>query len=254
MLGDTLGSPADVQDELGRSVALQSLLRREDVSGRDIAAVLTRRRDGFAVNLEHKAALATVVQGESEEGVRAITSELVQGMTDSDEGRRTRSRELLVSLGERAVGPMIAAMDRPEARQEAAIVLGRLRDARAVRRLVQSLGDEAPGVRAASAWALGEIRDPVAIEPLAPLTRDPSYEVRSAASDAVNEFGNVAVLAHVTSLLRPVIKELERANPSADLPALPPGPNGPLSTPAEPGAAKSRGAIARLVRERLGIE
>ena len=271
-LGATLGTLADVRDELGRSVALQALLARHDMSGRELVNALTQPRDGFVIDLEHKAALATMVESEDDAGLRDVTDTLVSSLSDSDEGRRTAARELLVSLGEKAVDPAVAAMDRPEARREAAIVLGRLRNVRAVTRLVDSLDDESPPVRAAAAWALGEIRDPIAIEPLTPLTRDSSYNVRAAASNAINAFGNVAVLAHVSSLLVPVIEELERGNLGpgrAALPAAlenskptlenPPENSQPAPENSQPAASQPvrpmspRRALGRLVRERLGM-
>ena len=252
-LGAALGSPADVRDELGRSVALQALLSRDDVSGREVVDALSQPREGFVIDLEHKAALATVVESEGEAGLREVTDELVARLSDSDEGRRMPARELLVSLGEGAVDPAIAAMDRPEVQREAAIVLGRLRNVQAVTRLVDALEDDSPPVRAAAAWALGEIRDPIAIEPLTPLTRDPSYNVRTAASNAINAFGNVAVLAHVSSLLVPVIEELERGNPVRDPSALPAPPEEPQAPPGPPRPTSPRRALGRLVRKRLGM-
>ena len=208
-----IGSPQDARDELGRSGALQALLRREDVSALRLVQALLGGQDDLAIDDEHKATVeALLSRDEDRTATDAVTAELLDGLGNPDQGTRTRSQQLLVSLEGRAVDPAIEALQRPEARAQAAIVLGHLRDARAVPALLDALADEAPPVRVAAAWALGEVRDPSAIQQLTIATGDVAYEVRVTAGAAINKFGNVAVLAQVTALLHPLMAELGRGN------------------------------------------
>jgi len=243
-----IGSPKDARDANGQSGALQALLGRADVSAVGVVQALTERDDDLNIEAEHRAALQGLLAGDSDPaGAAAVTDELVKGLGNPSPASQARSVELLVSLEGRAVEPVMQALARPETRRQAAVVLGRLRDARAVPGLLDTLDDDALPVRVASAWALGEIRDPAAIEHLAALTGDAAYEVRAAASTAINKFGNVAVLVHLTALLRPVLAGLG-ADASFGGRALP----APSSSrgPAPGGGGTAR--LAQVVRGVLG--
>jgi bilin biosynthesis protein len=73
----------------------------------------------------------------------------------------------LISLGGKAVEPLLAALsfDNWKIRGNAAWILGKLGDARAVEALIKALGDEVPEVRATAGGALINIGEP-AIGPL----------------------------------------------------------------------------------------
>ena len=70
-------------------------------------------------------------------------------------------------------------------RLQAAVVLGKLKDARAVPSLLRALGDENETVRGLSAQVLGELGDPSAKSALERAKRDPSTFVRDKAEAAL---------------------------------------------------------------------
>ena len=71
-------------------------------------------------------------------------------------------------------------------RVQAALVLGKLGDARAVQPLIKALGDQNKSVRGIAASALGQLGDPVAVDPLRDLLRHESDPfVRGQAEKAV---------------------------------------------------------------------
>jgi len=72
-----------------------------------------------------------------------------------------------------------------KARNRAVNRLSKARDARAVRPLINMLGDENAYVRAAAASALGEICDAQAIQPLFAILNDADEEVRDATALAL---------------------------------------------------------------------
>lgn len=70
-------------------------------------------------------------------------------------------------------------------RAQAALVLGKKRDARATPFLIRALGDRSPAVRAMSAKALAEIGDIAARAPLESAKNDPDRLVRRCIADAL---------------------------------------------------------------------
>jgi hypothetical protein len=115
---------------------------------------------------------------------------------------------------------------------QAAVVIGKLRDARAVPALVDALGDQNETVRGLAAQVLGEIGDGDAIGPLTRASRDTSPFVRDKASAALVrlrspapapsapgalhvEVGGIGMKAHVSPeliarLREYIVRELER--------------------------------------------
>jgi len=95
----------------------------------------------------------------------------------------------LAKIGKPSVPPLITALksDSPVARRNAAMALGKIKDASAVKPLIVALNDENPIVRRNAANALGEIRDNSAVEPLTSALKDDSPIVRRNATLALKE-------------------------------------------------------------------
>ena len=93
----------------------------------------------------------------------------------------------LVSIGERSVEPLLAALKSPVwiARKHAAWGLGALGDERAIEPLLRALTDESGAVRAEAAWALGAMGDERAIAPLTRRLKDDDAHVRQQAAWAL---------------------------------------------------------------------
>jgi HEAT repeats len=78
-------------------------------------------------------------------------------------------------------------------RVQAALILGKLNDRRAVPALVQALRDENESVRGVAATSLGRIGDRSAASALQQATNDPSEFVRSQAKKALDQFAGGGV-------------------------------------------------------------
>lgn len=103
---------------------------------------------------------------------------------------------------------LVAGLGSPDwwARREAAWVLGKLGERRAVPRLARALGDASTAVRASAAWALGQIDTPAAIAPLADALEDRDEVVRAAAVEALG--AQVGRLSALDAAFRPLIERL----------------------------------------------
>ena len=97
----------------------------------------------------------------------------------------------LAKIGQPSVAPLIAALkdNSPVVRKNAAIALGKIKDASAVKPLIAELNDDNPIVRRNAAIALGEIHDKSAVEPLTAALRDGSPVVRRNAALALKDMG-----------------------------------------------------------------
>jgi HEAT repeat protein len=121
------------------------------------------------------------------EDATALAERLCQRLAASEQGRRRCARQVLVALGATAVVPLTAALQDPPRQQPACIVLGAIRDKRAVPALVRLLGSGDSGARAAAARALGDIRDGGALEALIHAASDSDARVRDAALEALDK-------------------------------------------------------------------
>ncbi|MBN1285965.1 MAG: HEAT repeat domain-containing protein [Anaerolineae bacterium] len=91
----------------------------------------------------------------------------------------------------------------PQLRVHAARALRRLKDKRAVPRLIEALGDSHPDVRFAVAEALGWLRDERAVSALADaLRRDRSHAVRQTAAEALGQIGDVHAVPGLIRAMR----------------------------------------------------
>ena len=122
-----------------------------------------------------------------------------------------RAAELLPRLGPESVEALLDELSSGPNPAEAAYVLGRIADPRALEALVKALRHQDAGVRRESAVALAELQDPAAVEPLLRATRDSDQSVRSQAGAALDRLGTTAVIIGVAALLRPMVEEAAKA-------------------------------------------
>jgi hypothetical protein len=130
---------------------------------------------------------------------------LIEALGDERSQVVDRAAEMLSWLPAAALEPLLDALGDHAARAGATLALGTLRDARAVRALVDVLEDREPEVRRRAAWSLGELRDPIAVEALIRTTRDADYAVRAEAGAALDKLGSVAVVLGVAAFMRPML-------------------------------------------------
>jgi HEAT repeat protein len=181
------------EDEV-RPQALELLAGEDDAS---LAAPVDRR---------HAEALATMLgryarqlSGDARARIAAVferTGGVEEALRELRGWRATRRALAAYRLGdmgsERAIGPLIAALEDPDrdVRTAAARSIGQLAAVDAVPVLVLSIaGGTIP--RAIASWALIQI-GPGAAEPLAPLLESPDASVRAAAIDVLGLIGSPA--------------------------------------------------------------
>jgi HEAT repeat protein len=118
---------------------------------------------------------------------------------DSEDNERLV--RFVATLGNKAVPPLIAALDDPDPRiaETAAGLLGELRARPAVPKLTEFLTSDRPR-RYVAAWALGEIKNPESIPVLVGALRDPNESVVKAATRALINIGRKATPAIVAAL------------------------------------------------------
>jgi len=166
--------------------------------------------------------LAVVQQLSGMKGEEPVTL-LVSAVADGDEHVRSAVQGALAASGSAAIGPLAAALQRPDpatrlaaaqalgatrvpgavrplvialhgsdelTRMDAAEALGRTAQAEAVDPLVASLSDPSTLVRARAAEALGRLKDARAVEPLIRALSDADSYVRVSAAAALGEFGD----------------------------------------------------------------
>ncbi|RMG60856.1 MAG: HEAT repeat domain-containing protein, partial [Deltaproteobacteria bacterium] len=118
--------------------------------------------------------------------------------------RRMWAAEILGWIGEKsAASPLLDALGdvNPEVRAKAAGALGRLKDPRAIPRLVEMLvSDPVPFVRVRTAQALGQIGHPSIIDYLVNILRDPEWWVRVRAVEALEQMGQPAIPSLLAAL------------------------------------------------------
>lgn len=132
--------------------------------------------------------------------------------------RKVIARILAEAPRNLVVRPLLrAGLQSPDwwARREAAWVLGKLGDPRAVKRLTAALSDSSTAVRASAAWALGVIRSAETIVPLNNALDDPDEVVRAAAVEGLG--AQAARLSALDKYFRPTIERLVEALNDPDI-------------------------------------
>jgi hypothetical protein len=205
-----------------RSIAVRGLVAlRQPGSSAALAAALMHRDDERPLGEEDADLVATLIDREATSGgVDAVVELAVMGLRDERSIVASRAEELLERLGPASRDRLIEELENGSGSYRAGLILGRMKEPRALELLIAALGHPDPLVRSESCAALGELRDPAAAEPLLIATRDREYDVRIRASEALDRLGTAAIVVGVASLLRPLI-----ASPPGPL-ALSPATNG----------------------------
>lgn len=122
------------------------------------------------------------------------------------EKERKITIQILISIGEEAVDPLIVALrdSDDDVRADTAEALGRIGDPRAVEPLISVLRDTKDDVYndlgAYAAEALGKIGDPRAVEPLIAALRATDHDVRELAANSLRKIGVPAVEPLIAAL------------------------------------------------------
>jgi HEAT repeat protein len=163
--------------------------------------------------------LRRLFRGGGGDEATALGERLAERLAAPDDGRRRRAEQLLVALGGPAVMPLIGALEDPGRQHPACVVLGRIRDVRAVPALIGVLRSGRPDSRPAAARALGDIRDGRALEALLQAASDGDTAVRDAALDALDKLRSLVAGIGAAALARSYDKNAaeERQRP-AELP------------------------------------
>jgi HEAT repeat protein len=136
---------------------------------------------------------------------RALPS-LIEVLGYSEASIPPRIAEIIVMFGKDAIPLLIGELKNFESdvrRMWAAEILGWLGDPRSAISLIESLGDVSPEVRAKAAGGLGKIRDVRAVERLLEmLMSDPIPFVRTRVAQALGAIGHPKVIDHLIHVLK----------------------------------------------------
>jgi HEAT repeat protein len=135
-------------------------------------------------------------------GLEAVES-LLGALKDTNRWSALRIADILATLGEAAVDPLLAEVPKLPAiaRVPAIDILGRLRSPKAVRLLEELLTDPHENARARAAHSLGVIGDPRAAGKLVLALKDPEWPVRAMAAKALGMLPGTAGVPELTKLL-----------------------------------------------------
>jgi HEAT repeat protein len=132
-------------------------------------------------------------------------------LADADPTVRAEAALALAQLTDgRAREPLAALLDEPRWRHRAAVMLGRLRDPRAARALVDALRDVDPTLRRQAAHYLGFVGDGGSVEPLVAAAADPRVR-----AEAWLALGRICARAPSPHIARFLVGQLSR-EPAAD--------------------------------------
>jgi len=195
-----------IDEGRARSFAVRGLVAlRQPGSSTALAAALMHRDDERPLGEEDTDLVATLIDRESASGgVDAVVELAVMGLGDQRSIVASRAEELLVRLAPASLDMLVEELENGSASYRAALMLGRMKDPRALAPLVAALRHPDPSVRSESCAALGELRDPAAAEPLLMATRDTESDVRIRASEALDRLGTAAIMVSMATLLRPL--------------------------------------------------
>ena len=119
----------------------------------------------------------------------------------------------VVRIGDSAVQPVIDLLTHPDAglRHQAAHILGKIRDSRAIDPLIAVLGDENPPVVLKAAFSLGQMAATQAIPALVALLGHPDSDVRTTLVKVLEGFGEASLPALLAMLTHPKWQAREQA-------------------------------------------
>ena len=136
---------------------------------------------------------------------RDATVEMCELLADVDEWASPRLAQILAELGEPALDPLLATLDKSaslNARVWAVQILGRIGDHRSTWPIIERLHDRAESLRLSACNALAALRDARAVPPLIDVVlRDPIAAVRAQAARALGELGDDRALPLLISSL-----------------------------------------------------
>ena len=114
-----------------------------------------------------------------------------------------RDSDIAVRVGRRASTQLIRTLndESPKMQSEAAEVLGKLKDPRAVEPLIDALEEKSFTVRIAASEAVGILGDSRAVDPLIELLKDKFPEVREAAAKALSKLKDSRAVDPLIELL-----------------------------------------------------
>jgi len=173
----------------------------------------------------------------------------IEAIASGDAAEAEAAQEGLVSLGRKAVRPLLRCLERDDERTRLRVVglLGLLGDPRAAEPLAALLHDPSEKIRRSAATALGRIASPLAVPTLAALLRrETAPRVRLAATRALVGL----VQAGHEDALPPVLERLadRREEPRVRMAAMEAIP----WAPGEELSREGRSLLERLARERRG--
>ena len=165
----------------------EALAMTDDAALAPLVAALETRR--FNVAEWAAAALGRL-------GNPAAVDALVRVLDEPRGSLLMHAREALLLIGAPAVPALISALTAAgaQARQNAALILGRMRAAEAVGPVLQATGSHDVGVKAAAAEALGRIGYRSALPSLISLLKDRNWTVRKNAAEALGTMRDLAAL------------------------------------------------------------
>jgi HEAT repeat protein len=223
---------------------------QEFVSAPMIAEALIHRPDEELLGEDGAELILTLLEDDRAETTNELMKLLVEALGDERGIVVDRAGELLILLAPNSIDAVAAELRTGAAPAEAAYVLGRIADSKALKPLLGGLRHRDARVRAESASALAELEHPAAVEPLLGAGRDTDHSVRNQARIALDRMGNTAVIVGVAALVQPIIREavrsaIEHQQDKEDDRKHPPGPaarrqrrsprsNGGPPKPAEP--------------------
>ncbi|MBZ0298291.1 MAG: HEAT repeat domain-containing protein [Anaerolineae bacterium] len=126
-------------------------------------------------------------------------------LKDENHHARENAAIALGRIGDaRAVAPLVVALKdkNGDVRSSAASALGGIRDTRTIEPLIDALKDADWTVRSSAAYALGEIRDVRAVEPLITALKDEDDDVRRSAADALGEIADMRAVEPLIAALK----------------------------------------------------
>lgn len=174
---------ADTSEEVRRSAASAlATIGDERIVGPFLALIAGNSKDLC------RSALRGLTRIGDERGVAVI----IQNLASQDPGFQSDCRNALETLAGKAVESLIVALhdSNKYIRENAAFVLGKIKDVRAVDPLINVLQrDTERDVRSSAARGLGLIKDSRAIQPLFTALLDPEIGVHIAVTSALNKMG-----------------------------------------------------------------
>jgi HEAT repeat protein len=190
-----------------RETAMRALLAlRAPGSSATLAAALVHRPGELALGDTDASLVVRLIEEEgTPDALQAVIDVSMAALPSELRAVAYRAEELLEHLAPDSFDALVEELRDGSAPDRAAAVLGRMKDSRALKPLVDALTHPDARVRRESCAALGELRDPAAAEALLLATRDSEYEVRAGAGAALDQLGTAAIAVSVATLLGPLI-------------------------------------------------